>query len=325
MAPATGGRFRRHRPVGDAGRGRFRGGRQSAGTQAAPFQTAREAGHHAVHVRRPIASGYIRSQAVPGARQRPSVAAGATPSGVVVPQPDGQPRGIAVRVPAAWPERALRSARSSRTWRAGPTTCASSTRCTAPTRGTGEPSWNGIPAATRSCGPAWGRGSPMDSGSENQNFPGYVTICQDLSQGGANNFGSGFLPAAYQGTRLGHGGLKPQEARIPFIGDGTARRDLQRLELDLIAEWIAVRQSAEGPTASWTRASHRSSSPFACKPRPPRCRTSRRSRRRPSGCTGSTTPPRPTSGLSACWRADSRNEASGSSNVTSAAGMLTAT
>src|SRR5262249_5246850 len=72
-------------------------------------------------------------------------------------------------------------------------------------------------------------------GSENQNFPGYVTICQDLSQGGANNFGSGFLPAAYQGTRLGHSGLKPQEAKIPFIGDGAARADLQRLELDLIA------------------------------------------------------------------------------------------
>ena len=40
-------------------------------------------------------------------------------------------------------------------------------------------------------------------GSENQNFPGFITICQDLSQGGANNFGSGFLPAAYQGTMLG--------------------------------------------------------------------------------------------------------------------------
>jgi len=72
-------------------------------------------------------------------------------------------------------------------------------------------------------------------GSENQNFPGYVTICQDLSQGGANNFGSAFLPAAYQGTTLGHAGLPAREAEIPFIGDGTAKRDLQRLELDLIA------------------------------------------------------------------------------------------
>ena len=83
--------------------------------------------------------------------------------------------------------------------------------------------------------PSMGSWITYGLGSENQNFPGYVTICQDLAQGGANNFGSGFLPAVYQGTTLGHSGTKPQEARIPFIGDGSARRDLQRLELDLIA------------------------------------------------------------------------------------------
>jgi hypothetical protein len=83
--------------------------------------------------------------------------------------------------------------------------------------------------------PSMGSWVTYGLGSESQNFPGYVTICQDLAQGGANNFGSAFLPAVYQGTALGHGGMKPQQARIPYIGDGTARRDLQRLELDLIA------------------------------------------------------------------------------------------
>ena len=84
--------------------------------------------------------------------------------------------------------------------------------------------------------PSMGSWITYGLGSENQNFPGYVTICQDLSQGGANNFGSGFLPAAYQGTRLGHGGLKPQEARMPFIGNDPKHRDLQRLELDLVSK-----------------------------------------------------------------------------------------
>jgi len=84
-------------------------------------------------------------------------------------------------------------------------------------------------------------------GSENQNFPGYVTICQDLSQGGANNFGSAFLPAAYQGTTLGHAGLPAREAEIPFIGNGTARRDLQRLELDLIARMGHRQKTDPGP------------------------------------------------------------------------------
>ena len=83
--------------------------------------------------------------------------------------------------------------------------------------------------------PSFGSWVTYGLGSENQNFPGYVTICQDLSQGGANNFGSAFLPGTYQGTTLGYAGEKPREARIPYIGNGTARRDLQRLELDLIA------------------------------------------------------------------------------------------
>src|SRR5271166_2846671 len=48
--------------------------------------------------------------------------------------------------------------------------------------------------------PSMGSWITYGLGSENRDFPGYVTICQDLSQGGANNFGSGFLPAVYQGT-----------------------------------------------------------------------------------------------------------------------------
>ena len=95
--------------------------------------------------------------------------------------------------------------------------------------------------------PSMGSWVTYGLGSENQNFPGYITICQDLSQGGANNFGSGFLPAVYQGTMLGHSGLKPQEAKIPFIGDGNAPRDLQRLELDLIAQMEHRRSRSRGP------------------------------------------------------------------------------
>jgi hypothetical protein len=95
--------------------------------------------------------------------------------------------------------------------------------------------------------PSMGSWVTYGLGSENQNFPGYVTICQDLSQGGANNFGSGFLPAVYQGTMLGHSGLRSQEAKIPFIGDGNARRDLQRLELDLIAQMEHRRAPQHGP------------------------------------------------------------------------------
>ena len=95
--------------------------------------------------------------------------------------------------------------------------------------------------------PSFGSWVMYGLGSENQNFPGYVTICQDLSQGGANNFGSAFLPAAYQGTTLGHAGQKPRQAEIPFIGDGTARPDLQRLEIDLVAQMDRRRHTDREP------------------------------------------------------------------------------
>ena len=97
--------------------------------------------------------------------------------------------------------------------------------------------------------PSMGSWITYGLGSENQNFPGYVTICQDLAQGGANNFGSGFLPAVYQGTTLGHSGTKPQEARIPFIGDGSGspRPAAARARPDR-ARWTAARPRSAGPT-----------------------------------------------------------------------------
>lgn len=88
--------------------------------------------------------------------------------------------------------------------------------------------------------PAMGSWLTYGLGSENQNVPGYITICQALAEGGANNFGSAFLPAAYQGTPLGYGNVKARDAVFPFIGDSSRTR-LQRLELDMLSE-ISERQ-----------------------------------------------------------------------------------
>src|SRR5207253_3740583 len=64
-------------------------------------------------------------------------------------------------------------------------------------------------------------------GAENQDLPGYVTINPPPNFGGAVNYGSAFLPAHFQGTRINDLGylpnLKPQVA--------TAR---QRRQIDLI-------------------------------------------------------------------------------------------
>ena len=87
----------------------------------------------------------------------------------------------------------------------------------------------------------------MGLGSENQNLPGYITICQALSQGGVNNYASAFLPAAYQGTPLGHGAIDVKDAKIPFIGEGMARARLQRLELDMLSRMGQRQLEKVGP------------------------------------------------------------------------------
>ena len=94
--------------------------------------------------------------------------------------------------------------------------------------------------------PAMGSWLTYGLGSENQNVPGYITICQALAEGGANNFGSAFLPAAYQGTPLGYGNVKAKDATFPFIGDG-GRAKMQRLELDMLGKISRSHLDKTGP------------------------------------------------------------------------------
>ncbi|MFO0950540.1 MAG: DUF1501 domain-containing protein [Isosphaeraceae bacterium] len=64
-------------------------------------------------------------------------------------------------------------------------------------------------------------------GTENQDLPGYVTINPPPNFGGAINYGSAFLPAHFQGTRINDLGYLPNlKAQSPAA--------LQRRQLDLI-------------------------------------------------------------------------------------------
>ncbi len=64
-------------------------------------------------------------------------------------------------------------------------------------------------------------------GTENQDLPGYVTVNPPPNFGGAVNYGSAFLPAHYQGTRINDTG------HMPNVRPQTATT-LQRRQLDLI-------------------------------------------------------------------------------------------
>ncbi|WP_435009264.1 DUF1501 domain-containing protein [Tundrisphaera lichenicola] len=64
-------------------------------------------------------------------------------------------------------------------------------------------------------------------GTENQDLPGYVTINPPPNFGGAVNYGSAFLPAHFQGTRINDIGY------VPNLKAQSAGR-LQRKQLDLV-------------------------------------------------------------------------------------------
>jgi hypothetical protein len=51
-------------------------------------------------------------------------------------------------------------------------------------------------------------------GSENENLPGFVTICPSMGNGGPRNYSSAFLPPVYQGTAIGRAGIPAADARI---------------------------------------------------------------------------------------------------------------
>ncbi len=74
-------------------------------------------------------------------------------------------------------------------------------------------------------------------GTENQNLPGFITIKPALSHGGAKNWSSAFLPGAYQGTAIGHSGLKIDEFKgepIEYLLNKGFTTDEQRFELDML-------------------------------------------------------------------------------------------
>ncbi len=51
--------------------------------------------------------------------------------------------------------------------------------------------------------PSFGSWVLYGLGSDNQNLPGFVSIAPSIGNGGPRNYGSAFLPARYQGTKIG--------------------------------------------------------------------------------------------------------------------------
>src|SRR4051794_1628905 len=95
--------------------------------------------------------------------------------------------------------------------------------------------------------PSMGSWITYGLGTENSSMPGFLTICPTQSHGGANNFGSAFLPAPYAGTAIGSVGIPAREARIPFIANSETPRAIQRMEIDYSQEMNRAQLALTGP------------------------------------------------------------------------------
>ena len=71
-------------------------------------------------------------------------------------------------------------------------------------------------------------------GTENAELPGFVSLCPPVINGGANNYGSAFLPAVYQGVALANIKTPIKDAKIQNLNNPQLTATQQRRQLDLI-------------------------------------------------------------------------------------------
>jgi len=81
--------------------------------------------------------------------------------------------------------------------------------------------------------PSLGAWTLYGLGTENQNLPGFVSITPPSGFGGASNYGSAFLPAIYQGTRIGSDNRPIAKASVANLRPRASAAD-QRAELDFV-------------------------------------------------------------------------------------------
>lgn len=82
--------------------------------------------------------------------------------------------------------------------------------------------------------PSLGAWTLYGLGTENQSMPGFLSLSPSLYHGGAQNYGSAFLPATFQGTRIGDGSTNFVDTMLSDLIPGESK-GTQRLQLDLLA------------------------------------------------------------------------------------------
>ena len=95
--------------------------------------------------------------------------------------------------------------------------------------------------------PSMGSWITYGLGSENNDLPGFITICPTLGHGGVNNYSSAFLPASSHGTSIGSAGIPASQATIRHMTNDGISPDMQRAQLDLLHSIHDLDVDTSGP------------------------------------------------------------------------------
>ena len=98
--------------------------------------------------------------------------------------------------------------------------------------------------------PSMGAWVAYGQGTENANLPAFITICPTLAHGGVNNWGSAFLPAACQGVPIGNASTPVERAKVRYIENPTLSHDVQKKQLELLADLNRDHLDRTGPDAA---------------------------------------------------------------------------
>lgn len=71
-------------------------------------------------------------------------------------------------------------------------------------------------------------------GTENENLPGFISICPSSANGGPRNYANAFLPAHYQGTAIGRATVPVKDARIEHIENPRLSTEAQQEQFELL-------------------------------------------------------------------------------------------
>lgn len=82
--------------------------------------------------------------------------------------------------------------------------------------------------------PSMGAWVSYGLGTENQNLPAFISICPTLAHGGAQNWGSAFLPNTHQGCPIGNASIEPGDATLGHISNKVDSISQQRVQLNFL-------------------------------------------------------------------------------------------